>query len=200
MPRKLDFGASGEDSAPAREPLPFKPSPREPIDPALARAATRRARIDGFVPREAGSSERTGQGSVAGPPQVPAEALSQDFGEEPVMGERPARLATAPPGLELAHAVGAQTGPVGTNGAAQASNIPNPAIPVARGCNAKSAHGDHAHTMRRRPGRPRREPQTRVSLAGPVRVIERFQRFCLERGDVTYWQGIELLLDETGDE
>ena len=56
--------------------------------------------------------------------------------------------------------------------------------------------GNDAHTMRRRPGRPRREPQTRVSLAGPVRVIERFQAFCLAHGDVTYWQGIEMLLDE----
>ena len=51
-------------------------------------------------------------------------------------------------------------------------------------------------SMRKRPGRPRREAQTRVSLAGPVRVIERFQRYCLENGDITYWQGVEQLLDE----
>lgn len=50
-------------------------------------------------------------------------------------------------------------------------------------------------SMRKRPGRPSREAQTRVSLSGPVRVIERFQRFCFENGDITYWQGIEQLLD-----
>lgn len=55
---------------------------------------------------------------------------------------------------------------------------------------------DTSPSMRKRPGRPRREAQTRVSLAGPVRVIERFQRFCLENGDITYWQGVEQLLDE----
>ena len=46
---------------------------------------------------------------------------------------------------------------------------------------------------RRKPGPKRTEPQDKVSIPGPKRVIEEFRGFCADR-DLTLWQGLELLL------
>jgi hypothetical protein len=50
---------------------------------------------------------------------------------------------------------------------------------------------------RRKPGPKRMEPQDKVSIPGPQRVINRFRKFCADR-DLTLWQGLELLLKEKG--
>ncbi|MBI6631004.1 hypothetical protein [Pontibaca salina] len=47
---------------------------------------------------------------------------------------------------------------------------------------------------RLKPGPKRREPQGKVSIPGPKRVVDRFRDFCRTR-DLTLWQGLELLLD-----
>ena len=54
---------------------------------------------------------------------------------------------------------------------------------------------DREPVARRKPGPKRREPQDKVSIPGPKRVIDQYRAFCTERG-VTLWQGLELLLDE----
>ena len=113
-----------------------------------------------------------------------------DFGADEELSEplsslplRPTKRAPIDPSLaQVAAERGRAAGFVPRDGAASVPHAENSAEPV-------STSG------RRRPGRPRREPQTRVSLAGPVRVIERFQDYCLKNGDVTYWQGLEQLLD-----
>lgn len=46
---------------------------------------------------------------------------------------------------------------------------------------------------RMKPGPKRKEPQDKVSIPGPKRVIDDFRNFCRER-DMTLWQGLELLL------
>ena len=113
-----------------------------------------------------------------------------DFGADEELSEPPSSLPLRPtkrtpidPSLaQVATERGRAAGFVPRDGVAPGSDIQNGAEPA-------------SVTGRRRPGRPRREPQTRVSLAGPVRVIERFQDYCLKNGDVTYWQGLEQLLD-----
>lgn len=47
---------------------------------------------------------------------------------------------------------------------------------------------------RRKPGPKRREPQDKVSIPGPKRVIDSFRAYCTTR-DVTLWQGLEALLN-----
>lgn len=47
---------------------------------------------------------------------------------------------------------------------------------------------------RLKPGPKRKEPQDKVSVPGPKRVIDDFRSFCRER-NITLWQGLELLLD-----
>ena len=49
--------------------------------------------------------------------------------------------------------------------------------------------------VRRKPGPKRIEPQDKVSIPGPKRIIDRYREFCIEQ-DVTLWRGLELLLDE----
>ena len=46
-----------------------------------------------------------------------------------------------------------------------------------------------------KPGPKRREPQDKVSIPGPKRVVDKFRAFCQDR-DLTLWQGLELLLSE----
>ena len=48
--------------------------------------------------------------------------------------------------------------------------------------------------QRVKPGPKRREPQDKVSVPGPKRVIDDFRAFCRAR-DLTLWQGLELLLE-----
>ena len=48
---------------------------------------------------------------------------------------------------------------------------------------------------RRAPGPKRTEPQAKISIPGPKRVIDEFRGFCQDH-DVTLWQGLELLLSD----
>ena len=50
-------------------------------------------------------------------------------------------------------------------------------------------------STRLKPGPKRREPQDKVSIPGPKRVVDKFRAFCQDR-DLTLWQGLELLLSE----
>lgn len=50
-------------------------------------------------------------------------------------------------------------------------------------------------TTRLKPGPKRREPQDKVSIPGPKRVVDDFRAFCSTR-NLTLWQGLELLLEE----
>ena len=50
-------------------------------------------------------------------------------------------------------------------------------------------------STRLKPGPKRREPQDKVSVPGPKRVVDKFRAFCQDR-DLTLWQGLELLLSE----
>jgi len=49
---------------------------------------------------------------------------------------------------------------------------------------------------RRKPGRKRIEPQGRVLISGPERVLERFKAQSEARG-ITYWEYIEMLMVTT---
>lgn len=49
---------------------------------------------------------------------------------------------------------------------------------------------------RLKPGPKRKEPQDKVSIPGPKRVVDDFRAFCQER-DITLWQGLELLMSES---
>jgi hypothetical protein len=49
-------------------------------------------------------------------------------------------------------------------------------------------------STRLRPGPKRTEPQDKVSIPGPKRVVDDFRNFCRLR-NITLWQGLELLLD-----
>ncbi len=51
-------------------------------------------------------------------------------------------------------------------------------------------------STRLKPGPKRKEPQDKVSIPGPKRVVDEFRAFCRER-NLTLWQGLELLLSET---
>lgn len=48
-------------------------------------------------------------------------------------------------------------------------------------------------SAKRKPGPKRSEPQDKVSIPGPKRVIDRFRAFCTEQ-NVTLWEGLDLLL------
>lgn len=50
-------------------------------------------------------------------------------------------------------------------------------------------------TTRLKPGPKRKEPQDKVSIPGPKRVVDDFRAFCSSR-NLTLWQGLELLLEE----
>ena len=54
---------------------------------------------------------------------------------------------------------------------------------------------DRKAPVRRKPGPKRTEPQDKISIPGPQRVIDRYRDFCIEQ-DVTLWRGLELLLSE----
>lgn len=50
-------------------------------------------------------------------------------------------------------------------------------------------------STRLKPGPKRKEPQDKVSIPGPKRIIDRYRAYCAER-NLTLWQGLEDLLDE----
>lgn len=50
-------------------------------------------------------------------------------------------------------------------------------------------------STRLKPGPKRKEPQDKVSIPGPKRVVDDFRAFCRDH-DLTLWQGLELLLSE----
>lgn len=50
----------------------------------------------------------------------------------------------------------------------------------------------------RKSGPKRTEPQGKVTLTGPQRVISRLQRYCDEQGGVAYWKALEQLMDDAG--
>ena len=54
---------------------------------------------------------------------------------------------------------------------------------------------DREPSGRRTPGPKRTEPQAKISIPGPKRVIDSFRMFCQEH-DVTLWRGLELLLSD----
>ncbi len=53
-------------------------------------------------------------------------------------------------------------------------------------------------SARLKPGPKRKEPQDKVSIPGPKRVVDDFRRFCQHR-NLTLWQGLELLLAESSE-
>jgi len=48
--------------------------------------------------------------------------------------------------------------------------------------------------LKRRPGPKRTEPQDKVSIPGPKRVIDAFRAHCANE-DLTLWQGLEQLME-----
>ncbi|WP_162685623.1 hypothetical protein [Roseovarius amoyensis] len=50
-------------------------------------------------------------------------------------------------------------------------------------------------STRLKPGPKRKEPQDKVSIPGPKRVVDEYRAFCREN-NLTLWQGLELLLSE----
>jgi hypothetical protein len=57
---------------------------------------------------------------------------------------------------------------------------------------------DRDPVQRLKPGPKRKEPQDKVSIPGPKRVVDDFRSFCVAR-NLTLWQGLELLLSEHKD-
>jgi hypothetical protein len=51
------------------------------------------------------------------------------------------------------------------------------------------------HRQARRPGPKRTEPQGKLTLTGPKRVLDQLQAKCDEMGGVPYWKAIEDLLN-----
>jgi len=53
-------------------------------------------------------------------------------------------------------------------------------------------------STRLKPGPKRKEPQSKVTIPGPTRVVDEFRGFCRSR-NITLWEGLELLLSEKVD-
>lgn len=50
-------------------------------------------------------------------------------------------------------------------------------------------------TQNRKPGRKKATVErSQVLITGPADIIEEFKRFCIENGDVPYWEGLRDLL------
>ncbi|MBU0781965.1 MAG: hypothetical protein KKC72_18220 [Alphaproteobacteria bacterium] len=74
--------------------------------------------------------------------------------------------------------------------------------PVDRGSLSNAVHAgeelgfvSREPAARRKPGPKRKEPQDKVSIPGPKRVVDRYRAFCTAH-DLTLWQGLEQLLDQ----
>ncbi|MGF0540745.1 hypothetical protein ACQQ2Q_22370 [Agrobacterium sp. ES01] len=50
---------------------------------------------------------------------------------------------------------------------------------------------------RRKPGPKRKEPQDRLTVTGPKRIIDRLKAYCDANGGASYCEAIEALLDGT---
>lgn len=48
---------------------------------------------------------------------------------------------------------------------------------------------------RRKPGPKRKEPQDKITVTGPKRIMDRLKAYCDSKGGVSYCDGIEALLD-----
>jgi hypothetical protein len=53
-------------------------------------------------------------------------------------------------------------------------------------------------SLRLRPGPKRKEPQDKVTIPGPKRVVDDFRAFCRSR-NITLWEGLEILLSQHTD-
>ena len=53
-----------------------------------------------------------------------------------------------------------------------------------------------ASAPHRKPGPKRTEPQGKLTLTGPQRVLDRLQAYCDDMGGVPYWKALEELLDK----
>jgi hypothetical protein len=51
-------------------------------------------------------------------------------------------------------------------------------------------------SARRKPGPKRKEPQDKITVTGPKRVMDRLKAYCDRIGGVSYCDGIEALLDD----
>lgn len=51
-------------------------------------------------------------------------------------------------------------------------------------------------SARRKPGPKRKEPQDKITVTGPKRVMDRLRAYCDRMGGVSYCDGIEALLDD----
>jgi hypothetical protein len=49
---------------------------------------------------------------------------------------------------------------------------------------------------RRKPGPKRKEPQDKITVTGPKRIMDRLKAYCDSMGGVSYCDGIEALLDQ----
>lgn len=49
---------------------------------------------------------------------------------------------------------------------------------------------------RRKPGPKRKEPQDKITVTGPKRIMDRLKAYCDRMGGVSYCDGIEALLDK----
>lgn len=75
------------------------------------------------------------------------------------------------------------------------------AVDVEQAVQAGQAMGfvSRSSSTSRKPGPKRTEPQGKLTLTGPKRVLERLQARCDAMGGVPYWQAIEDLLERTED-
>lgn len=53
-----------------------------------------------------------------------------------------------------------------------------------------------AAPARRKTGPKRTEPQDRVTITGPKRVLDRLKAYCDQRGGISYHEALEILLDQ----
>lgn len=53
-----------------------------------------------------------------------------------------------------------------------------------------------AAPVRRKSGPKRTEPQDRITIAGPKRVMDRLKAYCDQRGGISYHEALEALLDQ----
>jgi hypothetical protein len=51
-------------------------------------------------------------------------------------------------------------------------------------------------STRRKPGPKRTEPQDKITVTGPKRVMDRLKAYCDRMGGVSYCDGIQALLDD----
>ena len=87
--------------------------------------------------------------------------------------------------------------------------LPKPATPTPRAPMDRSALREAVQAgaelgfvsreagAKRKPGPKQKEPQDKVSIPGPKRVVDQFRAYCIEQ-NVTLWEGLEMLLQQKG--